>query len=224
MPEKLTAAAIDGPVGAGKSSIARAAAKKLGFIYVDTGALYRAVGLFCRRSGADMSSPEAIAACLPQIHPEIRLVDGVQHIWLNGEDVSDEIRLPEISMAASAVSAVPQVREALLGLQRKLARENNVIMDGRDIGTVVLPDAQVKIFLTAAPEIRAKRRYDELRAKGVEVSFEEVLADLNKRDYDDSHRAAAPLKQAEDAVLADTSGLDFEQSCELVCRIIKEKL
>lgn len=224
MPEKLVSVAVDGPVGAGKSSIARAAAQKLGFIYVDTGALYRAVGLYCHRSGADMSSHDDIAARLPEIRTEIRLIDGVQHIFLNGEDVSEEIRLPEISMAASAVSAVPAVRAALLDMQRKLARENNVIMDGRDIGTVVLPDAKVKIFLTAAPEIRAKRRYDELCAKGVSTTFEEVLADLNKRDYNDSHRAVAPLKQAEDAVLADTSGLDFEQSCELVCGIIKEKL
>lgn len=224
MPEKLISVAVDGPVGAGKSSIARAAAKKLGFIYVDTGALYRSVGLFCHRCGADLSSHEAVAAVLPQIHPGIRLMDGVQHIFLNGEDVSEQIRMPEISMAASAVSAVPAVRSALLEMQRKIARENNVIMDGRDIGTVVLPDAQVKIFLTAAPEIRAKRRYDELCAKGVSTTFEEVLADLNKRDYDDSHREVAPLKQADDAVLADTSGLDFEQSCGLVCDIIKEKL
>ena len=224
MPGKYIAAAIDGPVGAGKSSIARTAAKRLGFIYVDTGALYRAVGLYCRRSGADMSSATDIASRLPEIKPEIRLCDGVQHIYLNGEDVSEEIRLPEISMAASAVSAVPEVRAALLDMQRAVAAQNNVIMDGRDIGTVVLPDAQVKIFLTASPEIRAKRRYDELCAKGVRTTFEEVLADLNKRDFDDSHRAVAPLKQAEDAVLADTSGLDFEQSCELVCSIIKEKL
>ena len=195
MPEKHIAAAIDGPVGAGKSSIAREAAKKLGFIYVDTGALYRAVGLYCHRCGTNMKDPADIAS-----------------------------RLPEISMAASAVSAVPEVRAALLGIQRGIAAENNVIMDGRDIGTVVLPNAQVKIFLTAAPEIRAKRRYDELCAKGVQTTFEEVLADLNKRYYDDSHRAAAPLKQADDAVLADTSGLDFEQSCELICSLIKEKL
>ena len=224
MPEKHIAAAIDGPVGAGKSSIAREAAKKLGFIYVDTGALYRAVGLYCHRCGTNMKDPADIASRLPEIKPEIRLCDGVQHIYLNGEDVSSEIRLPEISMAASAVSAVPEVRAALLGIQRGIAAENNVIMDGLDIGTVVLPNAQVKIFLTAAPEIRAKRRYDELCAKGVQTTFEEVLADLNKRDYDDSHRAAAPLKQADDAVLADTSGLDFEQSCELICSLIKEKL
>lgn len=151
MPEKHIAAAIDGPVGAGKSSIAREAAKKLGFIYVDTGALYRAVGLYCHRCGANMKDPADIASRLPEIKPEIRLCDGVQHIYLNGEDVSSEIRLPEISMAASAVSAVPEVRAALLGIQRGIAAENNVIMDGRDIGTVVLPNAQVKIFLTAAP-------------------------------------------------------------------------
>ncbi len=223
MPEVM-AVAIDGPVGAGKSSIARAAAKKLGFVYVDTGALYRAVGLYCSRKGADLSSHEAVAALLPEIHPEIRLIDGTQHVFLNGEDVSVEIRLPEISMAASAVSSVPEVRAALLDMQRDIAAKNNVLMDGRDIGTVVLPNAQVKIFLTASPEIRAKRRYDELCAKGVSTSFEDVLNDLNKRDYDDSHRAVAPLKQADDAVLADTSELDFEQSCELVCNIIKEKL
>lgn len=216
--------AIDGPVGAGKSSIARNAAKKLGFIYVDTGALYRAVGLYCHRKGVDMSDGAAVAAQLADISPEIRLIDGTQHIYLNKEDVSEEIRLPEISMAASAVSAVPEVRASLLDLQRNMAKTNNVIMDGRDIGTVVLPDATVKIFLTAAPEIRAKRRYDELVAKGVETTFEAVLADLNQRDYNDSHRATAPLKQADDAVLADTSALDFEQSCELICNIIKEKL
>lgn len=216
--------AVDGPVGAGKSSIARTAAKMLGYIYVDTGALYRAVGLYCHRNGVDMAQPDAIASVLPEIHPEIRLIDGTQHIYLNKEDVSEEIRLPEISMAASAVSAVPAVRAALLDLQRNMAKTNNVIMDGRDIGTVVLPDATVKIFLTAAPEIRAKRRYDELCAKGVQTTFEEVLADLNTRDYNDSHRETAPLKQADDAVLADTSALDFEQSCELICNIIKERL
>ena len=224
MAGKFVSVAIDGPVGAGKSSIARTAAQRLGFIYADTGALYRSVGLFCHRNGVDMTDPAAIAGTLGSIKLEIRLVDGVQHIFLNGEDVSEEIRLPEISMAASAVSAVPEVRASLLDTQRDIARNNNVIMDGRDIGTVVLPNAQVKIFLTASPEIRAKRRYDELRAKGSDVSFDEVLSDLNQRDYNDSHRAAAPLKQADDAVLADTSELDFEQSVELVCSLIKEKL
>ena len=224
MAGKFVSVAIDGPVGAGKSSIARTAAQRLGFIYADTGALYRSVGLFCHRNGVDMTDPAAIAGTLGSIKLEIRLVNGVQHIFLNGEDVSEEIRLPEISMAASAVSAVPEVRASLLDTQRDIARNNNVIMDGRDIGTVVLPDAQVKIFLTASPEIRAKRRYDELRAKGSDVSFDDVLSDLNRRDYNDSHRAAAPLKQADDAVLADTSELDFEQSVELVCSLIKEKL
>lgn len=221
---KLISVAIDGPVGAGKSTIARAAAERLNFIYCDTGALYRAVGLFCHRNGVDMHDPSEIAMSLSDIKLEIRLVDGVQRIFLNDGDVSEEIRLPEMSMTASAVSAVPEVRAALLGLQRDIAETNNVIMDGRDIGTVVLPNADVKIFLTADPEVRAKRRYDELVAKGSGVTFEEVLSDLNKRDYNDSHRAAAPLKQAADAVLADTSELDFGQSVDLVCGIIKERL
>ena len=223
MPEYVSVA-IDGPVGAGKSTIARAAAAALGYVYVDTGAMYRSVGLYCRRKNTDMGSPVDIAAQLGEISLGIRIIDGVQHIFLNGEDVSEEIRLPEISLADSAVSAVPEVRDALLGMQREFAEKNNVIMDGRDIGTVVLPNARVKIFLTASPEIRAKRRFDELKAKGREVTFEEVLDDLNKRDYNDSHRAAAPLRAAEDAVVADTSGLDFEQSVKLVCGLIKERL
>lgn len=220
---KHIAVAIDGPVGAGKSTIARAAAKRLGFVYCDTGALYRAVGLYCTRDGADLKTGADISARLPKISLELRLADGIQRVFLNGEDVSEEIRLPEISMAASAVSAVPEVRAALLDLQRDMAKSQSVIMDGRDIGTVVLPNAEVKIFLTASPEIRAKRRYDELVKKGVNTTPEEVLADLNERDYNDSHRAAAPLKQAEDAVLADTSGLDFEQSVDLVCGIIEKQ-
>ena len=221
---KQISVAIDGPVGAGKSTIARAAAKRLGFVYCDTGALYRAIGLHCSRKGTDLKDGTAVAARLPEISLNIRITDGVQRVFLNGEDVSEEIRLPEISMAASAVSAVPEVRAALLDLQRDMAKSQSVIMDGRDIGTVVLPNADVKIFLTARPEIRAKRRYDELAKKGVETTLEEVLADLNKRDYDDSHRAAAPLKQAEDAVLADTSGLDFNDSVDLVCGIIENAL
>lgn len=221
---KYVSVAIDGPMGAGKSTIARAAAERLGFVYADTGALYRAVGLYCHRKGIDMKRASAVAAQLDEISLEIKRIDGVQHVFLNDEDVSGEIRLPEISMAASAVSAVPEVRTALLDMQRIIAENNDVIMDGRDIGTVVLPDADVKIFLTASPEIRAKRRYDELRAKGREVTFEEVLDDLNKRDYDDSHRAAAPLRVADDAVTADTSMLDFERSVDLVCGLIKERL
>ncbi len=223
MSTKPIAVAIDGPVGAGKSSIARAAAAKLGFIYCDTGALYRSVGLYCVRNGVDLKNPEAIAAQLTNIKLEIRLVDGTQHVFLNGEDVSEEIRLPEISMAASSVSAVPAVRAALLDIQRDTAAKSSAIMDGRDIGTVVLPNADVKIFLTAAAEIRAKRRFDELAAKGKDVKFDDVLRELNERDYADMHRETAPLKQAEDAVLADTSELDFEQSVDLICRIITEK-
>lgn len=219
---KHTAVAVDGPVGAGKSTIARAAAERLGFVYFDTGALYRAVGLYCSRNGVDLKNGADIAARLPEISLELKLINGAQRVFLNGEDVSEEIRLPEISMAASAVSAVPEVRAALLDIQRSMARTNSVIMDGRDIGTVVLPNADVKIFLTARAEIRAKRRYDELLKKGVETTFESVLDDLNERDYNDSHRAAAPLKQAQDAVLADTSELDFEQSVALVCKIIEE--
>ena len=221
---KQISVAIAGPVGAGKSTIARAAAKRLGFVYCDTGALYRAIGLYCSRKGADLKDGRAVAAKLPEISLNIRITDGVQRVFLNGEDVSEEIRLPEISMAASAVSAVPEVRAALLDLQRNMARSDSVIMDGRDIGTVVLPNADVKIFLTAKPEIRAERRYNELLKKGVETTFEEVLTDLNKRDYDDSHRAAAPLRQAEDAVLADTSELDFDGSVDLICEIIEKAL
>lgn len=224
MPEKHIAAAIDGPVGAGKSSIAREAAKKLGFIYVDTGALYRAVGLYCHRCGANMKDPADIASRLPEIKPEIRLCDGVQHIYLNGEDVSSEIRLPEISMAASAVSAVPEVRAALLGIQRGIAAENNVIMDGRDIGTVVLPSAQVKIFLTAAPEARAERRLLELRQRGQEAEFDAVLSDILRRDEQDRTRAVAPLRQAEDAVLLDTTELDRAGSLEALLAIVREGL
>ena len=223
MISETIAVAIDGPVGAGKSSIARTAAQRLGYIYCDTGALYRAVGLYCHRNGVDLKNADEVTAQLGNIKLEIRLVEGTQHVFLNGEDVSEEIRLPEISMAASAVSAVPAVRAALLDLQRNIAAQSSAIMDGRDIGTVVLPNADVKIFLTAKPEIRAKRRFDELVAKGKDVKFEDVLRELNERDYADMHRETAPLKQAEDAVLADTSELDFEQSVELVCGIIRGK-
>lgn len=224
MPDNFAAVAIDGPVGAGKSTIAREAARRLGFVYADTGALYRAVGLYCMEDGADLNEPREIAKRIDAVKLEIALIDGTQHIFLNGADVSGKIRSPEVSMAASAVSAVPEVRAALLEMQRDIAKKSSVIMDGRDIGTVVLPDAKVKIFLIAKPEIRARRRFEELIAKGKSVSYEDVLSDLQKRDYDDSHREAAPLKKAEDAVVADTSELDFEQSVELVCGIIKERL
>lgn len=218
--------AIDGPVGAGKSTIARECAKRIGFIYVDTGALYRTVGLFCKRNGVEISQENADnieKAITAGLKLEIKLENGTQLVFMNGENVSEEIRLPEMSMAASAVSAIPCVRRFLLETQRKVARENNVIMDGRDIGTVILPDAKVKIFLTAKAEIRAKRRFDELVAKGMDVKFEDVLNDLNTRDYNDSHRAEAPLKQADDAVLLDTSEYDFEQSVQAVIKLIEER-
>ncbi len=217
--------ALDGPVGAGKSSVARECAKRLGFVYVDTGALYRAVGLFCVRNGIEMSVEnekqvgEAIESGLKL---DIRLENGTQLVYMNGENVSEEIRLPEISMAASAVSPIPAVRRYLLETQRSVALEHDVIMDGRDIGTVILPKAQVKIFITASPEIRAKRRYDELTAKGIDVDYDKVLNDLITRDYNDSHRKEAPLRQAEDAVLLDTSSLDFEQSVRAVIRLIEQ--
>ncbi len=216
--------AIDGPAGAGKSTIARAAAKKLGFIYVDTGALYRAVGVYSLRNGLDTENPETVEGTLPHIQVELQFQDGVQHVLLNGEDVSEEIRTPQASMAASAVSAVPAVRRFLFDLQREIAAKNDCIMDGRDIGTVVLPQAEVKIFLTASPETRAMRRFKELQEKGAPDTYEAVLADLKQRDYNDSHRAVAPLKPAEDSVLVDTSALTLSQSVEKVIEVIKEKL
>ena len=216
--------AIDGPAGAGKSSIARAAAKELGFIYVDTGALYRAVGVYGLRNGIDNKNAEAVAGMLPHISVELKFRDGVQHVYLNDEDVSEEIRTPPASMAASDVSAVPAVRQFLFDLQRDIAAKNDCIMDGRDIGTVVLPNAQVKIFLTASPEARAMRRYKELQEKGAKDTYEEVLADLLQRDYNDSHRAVAPLKPAEDSITVDNSGLSLEDSIEQVLSVIRAAL
>ena len=217
--------AIDGPAGAGKSTISRAAAKELGFIYIDTGALYRTVGLNALRKGADVNDRESVIATLTDdLKVELRFINGEQRMFLNDEDVSDKIRTPEVSSAASITSAVPEVRKYLFDLQKNLAKTNNCIMDGRDIGTVVLPDAKVKIFLTASPEARAQRRYDELIEKGMDVKYEDVLADMIKRDYDDSHRAIAPLKQADDAILADTSGNTLEQSIALIIKIIKDNI
>ena len=217
--------AIDGPAGAGKSTISRAAAKELGFIYIDTGALYRTVGLNALRKGADVNDPESVIATLTdELKVELRFIDGEQRMFLNDEDVSDKIRTPEVSSAASITSAVPEVRKYLFDLQKNLAKNNNCIMDGRDIGTVVLPDAKVKIFLTATPEARADRRYKELLEKGMDVKYEDVLADMIKRDYDDSHRAIAPLKQADDAVLADTSNINLEESIALIIKIIKDNI
>ena len=217
--------AIDGPAGAGKSTISRKAAETLGYIYIDTGALYRTVGLAAIRAGKDIEDPESIVTVLTDdLSVELKFVDGEQRMFLNGDDVSSLIRTPEASMAASRGSAVPKVREYLFDLQKKLARENNCIMDGRDIGTVVLPDAQVKIFLTASDEARAERRYKELVEKGMDVKLEDVLADMIERDYNDSHRAIAPLKQADDAVLCDTSNLTLEESIKLIISTIKDNI
>ncbi len=219
------AIAIDGPSGAGKSTIARAAAKHFGFIYVDTGAIYRTVGLAAYRGGVDRRDESAVEALLPQLEIAMRYTDaGEQHMYLNGEDVTALIREPEISIYASDVAALPAVRAFLMELQRRMARENSVIMDGRDIGTVVLPDAEVKIFLTAIAEARARRRLLELEQKGMKQSFDEVLRDIKYRDEQDSHRTAAPLKKAEDAIVVDTSELSFAESLELVVKTIQRKL
>ena len=220
----MISVAIDGPSGAGKSSLAKRLAADMGFTYVDTGAMYRSIGLYAVRQGKDPHDAAAVEALLPQIHLDTKLEEGTQHFYLNGEDVSSAIRAEEIGMAASAVAAIPAVRTFLLDAQRTLAASRDVLMDGRDIGTVVLPDATVKIFLTAAPEARARRRWLEYQQKGMEVAFEDVLADVKQRDYQDTHRAAAPLKQAEDAVLLDTSDLNFEQSLAATKKIIAEKV
>lgn len=214
--------AIDGPAGAGKSSLSRLLANKLEYIYVDTGALYRAVGLKFSNLGFTTELVGDIDAVLADTALDIRFIDGAQRVFLDGNDVSDDIRTPAASMMASAVSAKPEVRAFLLDMQRELAKRNNVVMDGRDIGTVVLPDADVKIFLTADVKVRAERRLKELLEKGEKVTFEEVLEDMKVRDYNDSHRDIAPLKQADDAVLADTSELDFEGSLELLCSIVQK--
>ncbi len=216
--------AIDGPAGAGKSTIARKAASELGFIYIDTGALYRTVGLAAMRQNKLGSDSDIESVLTDELCVELRFSDGEQKMFLNGEDVSEAIRTPEASMAASKVSAVPAVRAYLFDLQKRLAKENNCIMDGRDIGTVVLPDADVKIFLTASPEARAKRRFLELTQKGSDVRYEDVLSDMIKRDYDDSHRAIAPLKQADDAILVDTSDIGLEESIALIIRTIQESI
>lgn len=215
--------AIDGPAGAGKSTIAKAAAKELGFIYVDTGALYRAVAYNAVKNGV-IDDEQGIISMLDDTKVELKYVNGVQSVYLNGEDVSGFIRTPEISMGASKVSAIPQVRAFLLNLQREIAKTNNVIMDGRDIATVVLPDAEVKIFLFASPECRAERRYKELVEKGENVSFDDVLKDVNQRDYQDSHREIAPLKPSEESIMADTSELTLQESIDLIVNTIKERI
>lgn len=216
--------AVDGPAGAGKSTISRAAAKELGFIYVDTGALYRAVGVYALRHGICTKDAVNIEKALKDIKVELKFVGDVQHVFLNGEDVSTEIRTPNASMAASDVSAIPCVRAFLFDLQRDIAKNNNCLMDGRDIGTVVLPDAKIKIFLTASAEERAKRRYKELTEKGAKDTYEEVLSDLQKRDYQDSHREIAPLKPAEDSIIVDTSDYSFNEAKNKIVNIIKERI
>lgn len=219
------AIAIDGPAGAGKSSLSKEVAKELSFIYVDTGALYRTIGLEASRKGLKKEDKAEIISMLNDIDVKLSFNDeGTQIVLLNGEDVSSYIRTPEASMFASAVSAIPEVRAFLLDLQRNMAKSDNVIMDGRDIGTVVLPDAKIKIFLTASPEKRAMRRHKENIEKGIDSTYEEVLKDVNQRDYQDSHREIAPLKPAEDSVLVDTSDYDFEGSKELLLKVIKERM
>lgn len=221
---KYISIAIDGPSGAGKSTISKAVAKALGYLYVDTGAIYRTVGVFVRNHGVDPRDAAGVAELLPQIKIEMRHMDGVQRMYLNGADVTVTIREHEISRYASDVSAIPAVRAFLLEMQRKFASENNVIMDGRDIGTVVLPNATVKIFLTATSEDRARRRWLELTEKGSDISFEKVLEDMRVRDRNDASRAIAPLKPAEDAELLDTTGFELEDSIAAITELIRKKV
>ncbi len=216
--------AVDGPSGAGKSTLSKAVARELGIVYVDTGAIYRTIGYYIFREGIDPKDAGAVVAALPLIHVDMCYSeDGLQHMLLNGEDVTEQIRLPEISMYASAVSAIPPVRDYLLEMQRDMARRSSVIMDGRDIGTVVLPDAQVKIFLTADVEVRARRRTAELELRGTPKPFEQVLEEMKQRDWADSHRDAAPLQEAEDAIRVDTTDMDFQQSKEAILQVIRRR-
>lgn len=219
----MVSVAIDGPAGAGKSTLARRLAAELGYIYVDTGAMYRAIGLYALRAGKDPKDNAAVDALLPQIELRLASIAGEQHIYLKDEDVSTAIRTEQAGMAASAVGANPAVRAFLLDLQRSMAKKQDVLMDGRDIGTVVLPDATVKIFLTASLEERANRRCRELEQRGTPEVYERVLEEMSQRDYNDSHRAAAPLKQAADAVLLDTTHLDFDGSRQALLAIIRER-
>lgn len=225
MSKKHFAVAVDGPSGAGKSTLAKAVAAKLDILYVDTGAIYRTIGCYVKEKGVDPRDNEAVIALLPQITVDMRYAeDGLQHMFLNGQDVTGQIRQNEISRYASDVSAIPEVRTFLLEMQRQFARENSVIMDGRDIGTVVLPDAEVKVFLTAPLEERARRRCLELSQRGTPRDYEDVLKEMAQRDYNDSHRATAPLKQADDAVLLDTGALNFEESLQALLDIIRKKV
>ena len=215
--------ALDGPSGSGKSTVAKALAKKLGIVYVDTGALYRTVGYFVRQKNADPKSPDQVGALLPMINIEIKYEEGAQHVYLNGEDLGDRIRTPEMSMYASAVSAIPSVRAFLLETQRDIARKNSVVMDGRDIGTVILPDAQVKVFMFASAEARAMRRYKELLAKGEAVRYEDVLREMIERDDNDRSRSVAPAVPAEDAVMMDNSDMTIEENVDAVIELIKAR-
>lgn len=216
--------AIDGPAGAGKSTIAKTVSKELGYIYVDTGALYRTVGLNALRKGVDTKDAEGVIATLDGLKVSLRFVDNEQRVFLGEEDVSSAIRQNEVSMAASNVSAIPKVREFLFDLQRDIAKNNNCIMDGRDIGTVVLPDAQIKLFLTASAEARADRRYKELVEKGQTVDYDVILKEIKERDYQDSHREIAPLKQADDAILVDSTEMDLPATINYMLNIIKERI
>ena len=220
--EKIINIAIDGPGGAGKSTISKAVAKKLDILYVDTGALYRTIGLFVRSKNIEPTDAEAVTAILPEISIEVKYENSAQVIYLNGINHGDAIRTPEMSMYASHVSAIPSVRAFLLETQKQIAKTNSVIMDGRDIGTVILPDADVKIFLTASAECRAMRRYNELCARGQSVRYEDVLAEMNQRDEQDSSRAIAPAKPAEDAIILDNSDLDFDQSVDAIIEIVNK--
>ena len=221
---KTYSVAIDGPAGAGKSTIAKQLAKELGFYYVDTGAIYRTLGYFMDLIGIGPKDIDGITRMIDEVVIEIEYdEDGSQHMFMNEVDVTEDIRTPEMSKIASAISAHKIVRERLLDMQRDVAKKHNVIMDGRDIGTVVLPRADVKFFLTASPEVRAKRRFEENQAKGIKESYEKVLADINQRDYNDSHRAVAPLKQTKNHILVDTSDMSVEQVLETMKSIVKEK-
>lgn len=224
MSDKIFAVAVDGPSGAGKSTLAKAVAAELGIVYVDTGAIYRSIGCYMHDHQIDPHDAQAVAAALPQVRIQIRYgADGLQRMILNDEDVTDRIRLPEMSKFASAVSAIPAVRAFLLDMQRDMAKQHSVIMDGRDIGTVVLPDAGLKIFLSASAERRAERRWKELHEKGIDEPLEQVLQEIEKRDYDDMHRAVAPLRAAKDAVHVDTSDLTLAESVDAVCAEIARR-
>lgn len=215
--------AIDGPAGAGKSSIAKEAARRLGFVYVDTGALYRTVALNALNQGVDLENSDAVIASLDGTDIRLAFEDGTQKVLLNGQDVSDSIRTEQVSAGASKVSAIPAVRELLFGLQKNIAASCDCLMDGRDIGTVVLPDADLKIFLTASPEERARRRYEQNRERGMEADYDAILAEVNQRDYQDTHREIAPLRQAGDAVLLDSTHMSFQEVVDRLLQLVEEK-